>query len=95
MKDESTNLFLVNMIGSVFKVLPLYESNSETLSEYVESLYIQLVGGQETYKELKTNQEYVSIINVIQFFKTNEYNKKTCKREILKCVNLLEKISKS
>jgi hypothetical protein len=94
MRDESTNLFLTSMIGAVFKVLPLYDSNNETLPDYIESLYIQLIGGRETYEDLKLSQEYTTIINVIQYFRANEYSKKTCKREILKCVNLLEKLSK-
>ena len=94
MKDKATNLFLTNMIGAVFKVLPLNDSKNETLPDYLDSLYIQLIGGRDSHNELKESVEFASIINVIQYFKTNEYSPKTCKREILKCVNVLEKLSK-
>ena len=94
MKDESTNLFLENLIGALYKVLAMKDVNDTTLPKYLDSLYIQLVGGSENFTVLKSNQRYVSIINVVQYFRTNEFDKDTCKREVLKCTNILSKLSK-
>lgn len=94
MKDKSTNLFLKTMIGSVYKILPMYDDNDKTLPDHIDSLYVQLVGGFEYYEELKCNQQYHSIINIIQYFRKHEFDKKTCKREVLKCTNILDKLSK-
>lgn len=95
MNDKTTNLFLNSMIGSVYKILPMNDNEDVTLSDYLDSLYVQLVGGAETYHELKYCQHYYSIINVVRYFRTQKYDKKTCKREVLKCTNILEKLSKS
>lgn len=94
MKDETTNLFLSSLIGAVYKVLALNDNDDPYLSEYIDSLCIQLLGGLETFPVLKSCQKYISVINIIQYLRTNEFNKKTCKREILKGTNILEKLSK-
>lgn len=94
MKNETTNLYLKTMIGSVYKILPMYEDNNITLHDYLDSLYVQLVGATEYYDELRFNQRFQSIINIIQFFRTKEFDKKICKREVLKATNILDKLSK-
>ena len=94
MKNETTNLYLKTMIGAVYKILPMYESNDITLHDHLDSLYVQLVGASEYYKELQYNQRFQSIINIVQFFRTKEFNKKICKREVLKATNILDKLSK-
>ena len=94
MDDKTTKLFLSNMIGTVYKVLALYDSNDQNLKGYIDSVCIQLLGGLETFPELKYNQKYISVINIIQYLRTNEFDKKTCKREILKGTNILEKLSR-
>ena len=94
MKNETTNLYLKTMIGSIYKILPMYDNKDLTLHDHLDSLYVQLVGASEFYEELKYNQRFYSIINIIQYFRTNEFDKKTCKREVLKCTNILDKLSK-
>lgn len=94
MKNQSTNLFLENLIGALYKVLAMKDKDDITLPKYLDSLYIQLVGGAENFIELKDNQRYVSIINIIQYFRNNEFDRETCKREILNSTNILAKLSK-
>jgi hypothetical protein len=94
MKNETTNLYLKTMIGSVYKILPMFDNSDETLHDYLDSLYIQLVGGYEYYCELQYNQSFQSTINIIQYFRKHDFDKKTCKREVLKATNILDKLSK-
>jgi hypothetical protein len=94
MKNEATNLYLTTMIGAVYKILPMYDENNDTLHDHLDSLYVQLAGGYEYYNELLNNQRFQSVINIIQYFRKYEFDKKTCKREVLKATNILEKLSK-
>lgn len=94
MDNKTTNLFLINMINSIYKVLVLKDTDDSNLQIYLDSLCIQLLGGLETFSELKSNQKYISVVNIIQYLRTNEFDKKTCKREILKSTNILDKLSK-
>lgn len=94
MKDKTTNMFLNSMIGAVYKILPMNDNEDTTLPSHLDSLYVQLVGGAETYPELKYCQYYHSIINIVRYFRTQEYDKRTCKREVFKCTNILDRLTK-
>jgi len=93
MENKIINLYLSNMVGAVYKILPMYDNNDIKLSQYIDSLCIQLLGGLETFDELKICSKYLTVINIIQYFRTHEFDKKTCKREVLKCTNILSKLS--
>jgi hypothetical protein len=82
------------MINSTYKVLVMKDVEDSNLQIYLDSLCIQLLGGLETFSELKSNQKYISVVNIIQYLRINDFDKKTCKREILKSTNILDKLSK-
>ena len=84
--------FLTSMIGSIFKILPLYDENNVGLQSHIDSVAIQLIGAMDTFQELKTTQKYIPVINSINFLRKNEYTKRQCKREVLRCTNILEKM---
>ncbi len=86
--------FLASMIGNIFKILPLYDENNIGLQSHIDSVVIQLIGAMDTFQDLKTNQKYISIINSINFLRKNDYTKKQCKREVLRCTNILENMIK-
>lgn len=90
------NDFLTHLIGSIFKILPLkedYDSGIDIgLKDYLDSLYMQLVGGRMTYKELDSNQHYISIVNTIGYLNSHDFTHKQCKREVFKCIKLLQEI---
>ena len=56
--------FLTSMIGSIFKILPLYDENNVGLQSHIDSVAIQLIGAMDTFQELRTNQKYISVINL-------------------------------
>lgn len=84
--------FLSGLIGSVYKILPLMEDENSYLSEYLDSLKIQLNGAKETYPELSSNVQYIYIINTIEYFCNNNFTLKQCKREVFKCIRNINKI---
>ncbi len=86
--------FLASMIGNIFKILPLYDENNIGIQSHIDSVAIQLIGAMDTFQDLKTNQKYISIINSINFLRKNDYTKKQCKREVLRCTNILESMIK-
>ncbi len=86
--------FLANMIGNIFKILPLYDENNIGLQSHIDSVAIQLIGAMDTFQDLRTNQKYISIINSMNFLRKNDYTKKQCKREVLRCTNILESMIK-
>lgn len=83
--------FLKYMIGSIYKILPLNDENNYAVKDYIDSISIQLVGALYTYPELTTNK-YVSIINSVNFLRKENFTKRQCKREVLRCTNILQKM---
>ncbi|GLB26604.1 hypothetical protein LXJ15735_28450 [Lacrimispora xylanolytica] len=84
--------FLKYMIGSIYKILPLNDANNHAVKDYIDSISIQLVGALYTFPELTTNQKYVSIINSVNFLRKENFTKRQCKREVLRCTNILQKM---
>lgn len=86
------NDFLNNIIGSIYKVLPLKEEKNDYLSDYIDGLLIQLKGASFTYPVLSSNSKYISVINSIQYFYNNDFTDIQCKREVFKCIDYINKI---
>ena len=85
-------VFINNLSKSIFKILPLKEEGNKGVDEYIESLLIQMNGALITYPALKHNENYISILNIINYFSNNEFSIKQCKREVFKCLNILDTI---
>lgn len=84
--------FLKSMINSIFKILPLYEEHNKGLLLHIDSITIQLIGALDTYDKLKTNLKYISVINSMNYLRKNDFTRVQCKREVLRCTNILKKI---
>lgn len=81
------------MVGKIFKILPLKEENNVGFNDYVDSILVQLIGATNTFDELSNNQNFLMIINIIQYINNNECSIKQCKREIFKCLEIIQKIT--
>lgn len=86
--------FLNGLTGSIYKILPLKEDENTFLSEYLDSLVIQLKGAEETYPELSSNVKYIYIVNIVQYFCNHPFTVKQCKREVFKCIRNINTIQK-
>lgn len=88
------NDYLNDIIGKIYKVLPLKEEGNSYLSEYLDSLLIQLKGAETTYLLLSSNPRYISIVNCIQYFCDNDFTSRQCKREVFRCIESIKQIQK-
>lgn len=86
------NDYLNNIIGCIYKVLPLKEEKNNYLPDYIDSLLVQLKGAAITYPLLSSNSKYISVINSIQYFCNNDFTDSQCKREVFKCIDYIKKI---
>ena len=92
--NELFNNYLKYLINKMFKVLPMKENEVKSLNEYLRSLQIELIGSTDLIGVLKNDPQFLSLMNTIQFFIDNEYDNKTCKREVFKCIHILEDLQK-
>ena len=86
-------IFLKKIKNDIFKILPLKEESNSGLSDYIDSVSVQLNGAIHTYPFLSEDTDYLTVINVINYLKNNDFSTKQCKREVFKCLDVLTKIA--
>lgn len=81
------------LINKTYKILPLKESNSETLKTYLESYLRELVGNKNLVDMLVDEPKFITVLNIMQFLISEEYSTNICKKEVFKCIHILEEIN--
>jgi len=87
--DKSLNEYLEDLVGKIYKILPLKESEIDTLNEYIKSLQLEIIGSLNIFDN---DAKIMTVINTLQYFIDNEYDTKTCKREVFKCIKIVKKL---
>ena len=81
------------LINKTYKILPLKEEKSDTLKSYLESYQRELIGNMDLIPLLVDEPKFVTVLNTMQFLISEEYSDKVCKREVFKCIRILEEIN--
>ncbi len=81
------------LINKTYKILPLKEENSDTLKSYLESYQRELIGNMDLVPLLVNEPKFITVLNTIQYLISEEYSDKVCKREVFKCIRILEEIN--
>lgn len=92
-KESFCNYFNF-LINKTYKILPMKEENSRTLKLYLESYLRELVGNQELVHVLVNEPQFITVLNTIQFLISEEYTVDVCRKEVFKCIRILEHINK-
>ena len=80
------------LINKTYKILPMKEENSLTLKSYLESYQRELIGNKELVDVLVDEPQFITVLNTIQFLISEEYTNEVCKKEVFKCIRILQKI---
>ena len=81
------------LINKTYKILPLKEEKSDTLKFYLESYQRELIGNMDLVPLLVDEPKFITVLNTMQFLISEEYSDKICKREVFKCIRILEEIN--
>lgn len=83
--------YLIELKNMVFKILPLFEEESNTLDEYLESLCSELYGLKYVIVNLPHGEWYVRTLATIEQIKEDRVSNKKVKKEVFKMLNLIDK----
>ena len=87
--------YLNILIGKTFKILPMKEESSHTLKSYIESYIVEIIGNKSLNPSMfDKNPQIVSLLATASFLANEDYDKDTCKREVFKCIRILEDLRK-
>lgn len=92
-KESFCNYFKF-LINKTYKILPLKEENSDTLTSYLESYLRELIGNKDLITILINEPKFITVLNTMQFLISENYSVKVCRKEIFKCIHILEEINK-
>ena len=90
----SITSFLDSLIGKIYKILPLKESQNTHLPLYLKSLIREIEGSLKSFPILCESREYITIVNTINFMRFNQYDIPVCRYEVFKMLNLIDALKK-
>ena len=82
------------LINKTYKILPMKEENSITLKSYLESYLRELIGNKALINTLIDEPKFISILNSLEYLISEDYSNDVCKKEVFKCIHMLEEINK-
>lgn len=92
--EEALTTYLKALIDKVYKILPMKEENSDTLTCYLTGLIHELTGCYQLHYELVGEPRFLSVVNIVKYLESNEYDTATCKREVFKAIRLIQNMTK-
>lgn len=82
------------LVDHFFKILPMREQEEPTLPVYIESLQMELLGGQSLILSLTNCPEYMTLINILQFLRDNPAcSIRKVKREVFRAISICYKLN--
>ena len=91
---ENFSRYFEFLINKTYKILPLKEEKSETLKSYLESYQRELIGNKELISILVDEPKFISVLATMEYLITEEYSTAICKKEVFKCIKILDEIKK-
>ncbi len=87
--------YFKSLVGKTYKILPMKEENSKTLKSYIESYCVELLGVKLLIEVLQNEPQFLSLLSILTYLANGEYNNSVCKREVFKCIRIINSISES
>lgn len=77
--------YYIDLIGRIYKILPLYEENKNNFKIYIEGLYVEMCGNED-YSEIHQIRNKIKGLNV------TEVNHNLVRRTVFECINIVDRI---
>lgn len=92
-EDELLQNYFHNLVNSFFKILPIREKEEDSLSIYIQSLQIELLGCKSIIVALNNDPQYLTLISILQYFIDNpECEVYKVKREVFRAISICNKL---
>lgn len=91
--NKNLSQYFDYLIGKTYKILPLFEENSPTLTSYIKSYQRELIGDSFLFEQLNCEPKFITLLSTIEYLANGEYDHAICKSEVLKCTNIINDIN--
>jgi len=93
LSNKSMSNYFNFLVGKFFKIMPLKESGCKTLNVYLKSLQRELIGNAELLCFLKEEPQFISLLNILQYFISNEFTNNECSTDVKKAIRIINSIN--
>lgn len=81
---------LHGLINDIYKILPMYEEQCDTRTQYIEGLLRELTGMEELIIQIQFDRRFHSLLNILEYLHANTYDITVCKKEVFHAINLIK-----
>lgn len=94
---EMVENYLEWLVNQFFKILPLKEDGEPSLTEFMRSLQVELLGHKSLMLYLQYDSMYMTLLSILQYLIDNnsdELDNTVVKREVFKAISICKKLRK-
>lgn len=92
--NDSVENYIKILINKTYKILPMKEEELPTLKSYIESYLRELIGAH-IFLFNEDNKQLMVLISTMTYLANSEYDVSVCRKEVFKCIHILQDISNS
>lgn len=95
-KRKIVQRHLEGLKNEIFKLLPMFEEKCETLTIHISSLLFDMYGKVNVIEGFNGSEKYLTLLSILESLYDEslaaEYDIPTVRREVFKCLNIIEKL---
>lgn len=85
--------YFTALVNRFFKILPIREQESESLSVYIDSLQKELLGCKSLINVIDNDPSYLTLLSILQHFIDNpQCPVKEVRREVFRAISVCNKL---
>lgn len=83
-----------SLVNCFFKILPLRESEEDTLEVYIDSLKLEMTGCGELMQDICYDPQYMTLLSILQYFSDHpDCETAVVRREVFRAIRICNKIA--
>lgn len=90
--NQTMSAHIGYLINKVYKILPLKETEEDTLQKYLEGLQREMLGCESLIPAFEKNGQYLSVVSIIQYMIDNDCELSVVKSDVFKAIGILRKM---
>ena len=85
--------YLNAIISKVFKILPMKETDEDSLPVYLDSLYMELTGSVHVFSLLENDAAYITLVSLVRALRDDpSVNIQVVRREVFHSISICQKL---
>lgn len=93
-ESELLSAYFYSLVDRFFKILPIRESEDETLGIYIKSLQLELIGCGDFVPFFGKEPRFLALLSVLEFFRDRpDAPVEDVKREVFRAINTCKKLA--